>query len=55
MSKELYEPRYNAAFDDTLNRRVLLFRKKLSELGGSVDLEVRIVRKDAINHLLSEL
>lgn len=45
----------NATFDDFFDWRVLLLRQKFAEFGRCIKLSVRIVRKDACDHILCDL
>ena len=53
--KELDETGHDTTLDNTLDRGVLLLGQELAELGGRVELALRIIRKDTSNHLLGEL
>jgi hypothetical protein len=50
-SQELDETANNTGLDDLLNRGVTLLGKKLSELGGGLNLRIDLVREDALHHL----
>ncbi|KAI6766284.1 hypothetical protein HG530_007354 [Fusarium avenaceum] len=50
-SQELDEAANNTGLDHLLNRRVTLLGKKLSELGGGLNLRIDLVREDALHHL----
>ena len=43
MLQELNESGYNTTLDDFFDRRVLLFREKLAELGSSIELALGVV------------
>jgi len=50
-AEELDKAADDASFDDLLDRRVAFLRQELSELGGGLNLEIDLVREDALNHL----
>lgn len=53
--KKLNKPWYDTTFDDTLDGRVFLFRKKFAEFGSRVQLTIGIIGENARNHLFSQL
>lgn len=57
-SQELYESVDDTTFDNALNGRVPFLGQELAELGGAVELQLRVVGEDAVDHdgkLLGEL
>jgi len=53
--QELDESWHDAALDDLFDRWVLLLREQLPEFSCSIQLACRVVRKDALDHLLRQL
>ena len=53
--KELDETRDDSAFNDTLNRWVLLLRQELAELSSSIQLEIGVIGEDVRDQVLGQL
>ena len=53
--KELDETRDYSAFNDTLNRWVLLLRQELAELSSSIQLEIGVIGEDVRDQVLGQL
>jgi hypothetical protein len=53
--KELHKAGDDVALDDPLNRRILFFREKFTELGRRIQLAFRIFGEYGSNHLFREL
>ena len=53
--KELDETRDYSAFNDTLNRWILLLRQELAELSSSIQLEIGVIGEDVRDQVLGQL
>ena len=53
--QELDEAWHDTTLDDLFNRWVFLLGKQLPEFCRSIQLAGRVIREDALNHLLGQL
>ena len=53
--KKLDEAGDYSAFNDPLNRRVLLLRQEFTELGSSIQLEIGVIGEDVRDQVLGQL
>jgi hypothetical protein len=53
--QELDKAWHDAALDDLFNRRVFLLGEQLSEFGRSIQLARRVIRENALDHLIRQL